>query len=41
MINFIQNQKGLTLSNTRLEPTNKSNAKTRISPLIVYNPNNT
>lgn len=40
-INFIQNQKGLTLSNTRLEPTSKSNAKTRISPLIVYNPNNT
>jgi hypothetical protein len=40
-INFIENQKGLTLSNTRLEPTNKSNAKTRISPLIVYNPNNT
>jgi len=40
-INFIQNQKGLTLSNTRLEPTSKSNAKTRISPLIIYNPNNT
>ena len=40
-VNFIENQKGLTLSNTRLEPTNKSNAKTRISPLIIYNPNNT
>jgi hypothetical protein len=38
---FISTQKGLTLSNTRLEPTSKSNAKTRISPLIIYNPNNT
>jgi hypothetical protein len=40
-IQFVQHQKGLTLSNTRLEPTNASNAKTRISPQIIYNPNNT
>lgn len=40
-IQFVQHQKGLTLSNTRLEPTNKYNAKTRISPQIVYDPKNT
>ena len=33
---FLTNQRNLQLSNTRLEPTSESNAKTRITPLMYY-----
>lgn len=40
-VKFISTQKGLQLSNVRLEATSKANQKTRITPLMFYTKENT